>query len=73
MKKGWLKVIFIVGIVAFLLTVIPGTLNAQYRPPPGSPETVTAIPEDNRPWAGTAWLVGAVVIGLKNAKKTHLD
>ena len=38
-----------------------------------------AIHEDKRPWAGTPWLIGGVltggafVVGLKNAKRTHLD
>jgi hypothetical protein len=37
------------------------------------------IPEKSRPWAGKPWVVGivlgvgAVLISLKNAKRTHLD
>ena len=37
------------------------------------------IREDDRPWAGKPWLVGvvlgtgAVLIALKNARRSHLD
>ena len=38
-----------------------------------------AMNEDKRPWGGFPWLIGgaltagAFVVGMKNAKRTHLD
>lgn len=74
-----LRKILISLLVTALLTlsVLPGSLQAQsqyYRPT----ENVS-IPEDDRPWAGSPWLAGiiltaaAMAVGLKNAKRTHLD
>ena len=63
--------------VLLMLSVLPGSLQAQYyRPKPG--ENVS-IPEDDRPWPGSPWLAGivltaaAMAVGLRNAKRTHLD
>ena len=44
-----------------------------------APTVSRSIPEDKRPWAGMPWLVGlvltagALVVGFKNSKRTHLD
>jgi hypothetical protein len=74
-----LRKILILSLVTALLTlsVLPGSLQAQsryYRPGDN-----VSIPEDDRPWAGAPWLAGiiltaaAMAVGLKNAKRTHLD
>lgn len=40
---------------------------------------VSNIAEDARPWAGAPWLAGiilmagAILVGIRNAKRTHLD
>jgi len=67
---------------AAALTAWPATryAAAQGRRPTRRATTKTkSIPEDKRPWPGTPWViaivltVGTVAIGLKNAKRTHLD
>jgi hypothetical protein len=42
-------------------------------------EIKSVIPKDKRSWAGFPWLVGgalaaaAIALGIKSAKRTHLD
>jgi len=79
MKKRWLiRFVSLTIIVVLFFVVLPGSLRAagSYNtpaPPSGK------ISEDDRPWPGTPWLIsivlsaGAVAVGLKNARRTHLD
>ncbi|MCK5269766.1 MAG: hypothetical protein KAJ46_03240 [Sedimentisphaerales bacterium] len=80
MKKRWLvRLVSLIIIVVLFFVTLPGSLQAarqgQRVPPPPSGE----ISEEKRPWPGTPWLIcialsaGAVAVGLKNARRTHLD
>ena len=80
MKKKLLRT-----AAVLLVTLVTAWPAAQYaaaqrgRASGRSTKVQTAIPEDKRPWAGIPWViaivltVGTVVVGLKNAKRTHLD
>jgi len=70
------KILISLLVTALLtLSVLPGSLQAQYY----KPRDDVSIPKDDRPWAGAPWLAGiiltaaAMAVGLKNAKRTHLD
>ena len=79
MKKRWLvRLVSLMIIAALFFVVLPGSLQAARQghiPPPPSGD----ISEEERPWPGTPWLIcialsaGAVAVGLKNARRTHLD
>ena len=80
MKKRWLiRLVSLIIIAVLFFVVLPGSLQAagsNYNaPPPPSGK----ISEDDRPWPGTPWLIsivlsaGAVAVGLKNSRRTHLD
>ena len=79
MKKRWLIRFVSLAIIAVLFfVVLPGSLQAarSYNAPA---QPSGEISEDDRPWPGTPWLIsivlsaGAVAVGLKNARRTHLD
>ncbi len=79
MKKRWLvRLVSLMIIAALFFVVLPGSLQAArpgHIPTPPSGD----ISEEERPWPGTPWLIcialsaGAVAVGLKNARRTHLD
>lgn len=64
--------------IGLIFWMAPSLLNAQPRRPQNEAPSVT-IPEDQRPWPGTPWLVGtvlavgAIAVAIKPAKRTHLD
>ena len=66
---------FLIIILALLINtaILTDTASAQRR------QQTNAIPEDDRPSTSLPWFVGivlsagAVVVGLKNSKRTHLD
>lgn len=69
----------VIFVIAFLWWGFCAS-SAQARPRSKQPQTPTsAIPEDQRPNQAIPWVmggiftVGAVLLGLKNAKRTHLD
>jgi hypothetical protein len=80
MKRRWLvRLVSLIIIAVLFFVVLPDSLQAarqgQRVPAPPSGK----ISEENRPWPGTPWLIcivlsaGAVAVGLKNARRTHLD
>lgn len=79
MKKRWLvRLVSLIIIAVLFFVVLPDSLQAarQGRNPV---QPTGEISEENRPWPGTPWLIcivlaaGAVAVGLKNARRTHLD
>jgi len=79
-KKFLLRLVLIAVVFLLTLTLCLNTCAAQASySQPGKPPATKSIPQNQRPWAGTPWLVGmvltagAVVVGLKNSKRTHLD
>ena len=79
MKKRWLiRFVSLTIIVVLFFVALPGSLQAagSYNTPV---QPSGKISEDERPWPGTPWLIsivlsaGAVAVGLKNARRTHLD
>ena len=75
MKQKIYKSIIVLCIALFInTTIISGNAYAQQ-----DQQRSKAIPEDDRPSAAGPWLVGiilsagAIVVGLKNSKRTHLD
>ena len=76
------KLLSIIGLLVFALLftwTITETVSAAPRRSSRRPVSQATINEDKRPWPGTPWLIGgaltagAFVVGLKNAKRTHLD
>ena len=67
-------------LVILLLGVVLCQVSTAQRSSRGKKSApTTSIPEEDRPWTGTAWLTGivltagAVFVGIKNAKRTHFD
>ena len=78
-KKLLLKKVFIL-VVALLLVVTVLQGIGQGKPPRRRPKEIPGvIQEEKRPWAGSPWLItgvlgaGAMLIGLKNAKRSQSD
>ena len=80
MKKRWLvRLVSLIIIAVLFFVVLPGSLQAA-RPGRNVPAPPSGdISDEERPWPGTPWLIcvalsaGAVAVGLKNARRTHLD
>lgn len=77
-QRRGMNVAVIVAIALLSLGLLAS--SAQAKPRGRQPQTPTsAIPEDQRPNKAIPWVlggvftVGAVLLGLKNAKRTHLD
>jgi len=68
-------------LMGLLMLLFVLDLTAQARPNTRrrSKPDESLIPEDQRPWAGKPWVVtgvlgaGALVVGFKNARRSHLD
>ena len=68
------------AILIFLILFLSVAAQpARARPPKKDTTVVKSIPEDDRSWAGLPWIIssvlaaGAVAVGMKNAKRSHLD
>ena len=80
MKKRWLvRFVSLIVILVLFFVVLPDSLQAA-RPGPRVPAPPSGqISDEERPWPGAPWLIcivlstGAVAVGLKNARRTHLD
>ena len=79
MKKRWLvRLVSLIIIAVLFFVVLPGPLQAA-RPGYVPAQPTGKISEEERTWPGTPWLIcialsaGAVAVGLKNARRTHLD
>lgn len=66
-------IVIVIALVGMICSPVEAAKNdAQEQAP-------YEIPEDKRPWAGLPWIIGgvlsagAVAVGFKNAKRTHLD
>ena len=80
MKKRWLvRLVSLIIIAVLFFVVLPGPLQAARQGRHGPVQPTGKISEEERPWPGTPWLIcivlsaGAVAVGLKNARRTHLD
>ena len=77
-RKTLLKRI-IISVVAALVTICVFADNADARRPRKPEVHPEAIVEEKMPGKGMAWTAGvvltagAVMMGIKNAKRTHLD
>ena len=70
-------------LLAFIILTLAGlgnfTLVTPVQAAPPKEVSISKIPANLRSWAGIPWLiggafvVGAVLVGIKNAKRTHLD
>ena len=73
-KKVFSKIVIIIIALIINCSILTGSANAQRNA-----SNNRAIPEDDRPSTFMIWLVGsilstgAVVVGLKNSKRTHQD
>jgi len=73
-RLGILPLIVLIGLV--LLSLVSPQLLAQPRP---MQQQDGPVSEEQRSWPGWPWLVtiilsaGAVAVGFKNARRTHLD
>ena len=71
------KVLILLLVIFLAGSIVQSSFGARQRRK-AQPKT-TAISEDDRSWAGLVWIVpgalgvGAMAVGLKNAKRTHLD
>lgn len=78
MRKQLRGIKLAVMIAMALLLCVYSSASAQ-RSRRGPQTPTTAIPEDQRPskvipWVlGGVFTLGSVLLGLKNAKRTHLD
>ena len=72
------KISIILVSLLLLMLVFAGELKAQQGRDWGAKPT-NSILEEDQPWPGSPWIaggvlaVGAVFVGIKNAKRTHLD
>ncbi|MBN1764475.1 MAG: hypothetical protein JW860_04395 [Sedimentisphaerales bacterium] len=82
MKKTWLiRIGVLVVVVILILSILAGPLVAQQRPPrpQSNPNAPKKIPEEEQSWPGFPWLAGgllsggAIMIGIKNARRSHRD
>jgi len=71
------RMMLLLVVGALWLGTLAQPVQAQHRRGPRS--APSGIPEDQRPSRTLPWVVGgvlsagAVLVGLKNAKRTHLD
>ena len=76
MNKTLSNGILIALVLILMLSVIVDPANAARLP---KRPTDPVISEDARSWAGIPWAVGiilgagAILVALKNAKRTHMD
>jgi len=77
-RKTLLKRV-VVSVFAVLMVFCVLTDSAEARRPRTPKKAAEAISEEEMPGVGMAWTAGvvltagAVMIGIKNAKRTHLD
>ncbi|MCF7957852.1 MAG: hypothetical protein K9M57_05320 [Phycisphaerae bacterium] len=78
-KRSYLirRCLMLLILVTVLVCLCDSPVQAQRNREPDVPKA--AISEEDQSWSGWPWLVGGVLvggtmaIGLKNAKRSHLD
>jgi hypothetical protein len=64
------------AIAGIFLLSAQAAYAAKSSPPP---KPAVSIPEESQPWKGLPWVIGGflsagvIAVGVKNAKRTHLD